>query len=156
MTDPTALPNVQPPAPEHPLRAAVLQVLRELELDPSVDGDGDVAFVVNEQQLFARCTEGDVPVLRMFGQWQLPGDSPKDEAALLEVCNEINLNHNCMKSGLANGTLVITSEHIVSAQADVAMLTPLSVQIVLQAVAAWHERAFGPAPTGAVAQEPQS
>ena len=69
MTDPTALPNFPPPADEHPLRGRVLDVLQDLEIKPSIDSDGDVAFQVGDpvQQLFVRCQDGDFPVMRIFG-----------------------------------------------------------------------------------------
>ena len=68
MTDPTSLPNFPPPADEHPLRGRVLDVLVDLGLQPNIDSDGDVAFTVNEQQLFIRCSEGEVEIMRVFGQ----------------------------------------------------------------------------------------
>jgi hypothetical protein len=143
MSDPTALPNFPPPANEHPLRGRVLDVLIDLGLQPDIDSDGDVAFVVNDQQLFARCVEGELPVLRVFGQWRLPEQAGADPVALLAACNDLNLSHNCVKTGLAQDTLVVTSEHLAPQGADVAVLTQVAVQAVLGAVAAWHEHVFG-------------
>ena len=62
MSDPTSLPNFPPPADEHPLRGRVLDVLKDHQLDPNIDADGDVAFMIGEppQQLFVRCQDGDL------------------------------------------------------------------------------------------------
>lgn len=72
MTDPASLPNFPPPADEHPLRGRVLDVLQDLEVQPDIDADGDVTFTVNDQNLFIRCHEGELQIMRIFGQWQLP------------------------------------------------------------------------------------
>ena len=101
MTDPTSLPNFPPPPNEHPLRGRVLDVLVDLGLQPNLDNDGDVAFTVNEQQLFVRCTEGEVEIMRVFGQWQIQDDLLGDRLQLHETCNELNLNMNCVKTGVA-------------------------------------------------------
>ena len=80
MSDPTSLPNFPPPADEHPLRGRVLDVLKDLGLNPNIDGDGDVAFMIGEppQQLFVRCLDGDWPVMRIFGQWLIGEQVPDD------------------------------------------------------------------------------
>ena len=76
MTDPTSLPNFPPPANEHPLRGRVLDALIDQALAPNVDNDGDVAFTVQDQQLFVRCTEGDFQIMRVFGQWAISDAVP--------------------------------------------------------------------------------
>ena len=89
MTDPTSLPNFPPPANEHPLRGRVLDALIDQSLAPNVDNDGDVAFTVQDQQLFVRCTEGDFQIMRVFGQWAISDAVPSDPLARLATCNEI-------------------------------------------------------------------
>ena len=76
MTDPTSLPNFPPPPDEHPLRGRVLDVLIDQGLHPDIDSDGDVAFTVQDQQLFVRCTEGDFQIMRVFGQWAISDAVP--------------------------------------------------------------------------------
>ncbi|MGL5866229.1 MAG: T3SS (YopN, CesT) and YbjN peptide-binding chaperone 1 [Dermatophilaceae bacterium] len=147
MTDPSALPNFPPPPHEHPLRGRVLDVLVDLGLAPNIDSDGDVAFTANDQQLFIRCTEGDVQVMRMFGQWQIQDDLAADRAKLFETCNELNLNMNHLKTGLAGTTLVVTGEHVVTPGADLSTLVQVSVQVVLSGVHVWHQRMLGIDPT---------
>ena len=143
MTDPTSLPNFPPPANEHPLRGRVLDVLVDLGLPPNIDSDGDVAFTVNEQQLFVRCTEGDVEIMRVFGQWQIQDDLLGDRVKLFETCNELNLNMNTVKTGIAGTTLVVTAEHLVTPGADVSSLVQVSIQVILSGVHIWHQRVLG-------------
>ena len=143
MTDPTSLPNFPPPPHEHPLRGRVLDVLVDLGLQPNLDTDGDVAFTVNEQQLFVRCTEGEVEIMRVFGQWQIQDDLVADQLHLHETCNELNLNMNMVKTGVAGSTLVVISEHLVTPGADVSTLVQVSIQVILSGVHIWHQRVLG-------------
>lgn len=143
MTDPTSLPNFPPPADEHPVRGRVLDALVDLGVAPNIDSDGDVAFTVNEQQLFVRCTEGDVQIMRVFGQWQIQDDLLGDRVKLFETCNELNLNLNCVKSGIAGTTLVVTGEHVVTPGSDVPALLQVSIQVILSGVHIWHQRVQG-------------
>ena len=143
MSDPTALPNFPPPANEHPLRGRVLDVLVDAGAQPNIDTDGDVAFQANDQTVFVRVTEGDLPVMRIFGQWTLPEEVASDTVRVAATCNEVNLSLNCVKTGVANSTLVVTSEHLVTEGADVATLVQVSTSIILSGVQLWHERALG-------------
>ena len=156
MSDPTALPNFPPPPDEHPLRGRVLDALIDAGLAPNVDGDGDVAFTVQDQQIFVRCTEGDVQIMRVFGQWAISDAVPRDPLTRLSTSNEISLQMNCVKAGLANDTLVVTSEHVVTPGSDVPVLVNVSIQLVLAAVQLWHERIMGGegGPTGPGAGQP--
>lgn len=147
MTDPAALPNFPPPPDEHPLRGRVLDVLLDLGFAPDIDADGDVLFHVNEQQLFVRCTEGTPTLMRTFGQWQLPPELAEDVLTQMRTCNEVNLSMNLVKTGIANGTLVVTVDQMVLPNADVRALVEVSVQAILSAVQFWHQRALGIDPT---------
>ena len=143
MTDPTSLPNFPPPADEHPLRGRVLDVLVDLGVQPNIDTDGDVAFRVSDQQLFVRCSEGEVEIMRVFGQWQVQEELLGDRLKLHETCNELNLNMNCVKTGVAGSTLVVTGEHLVTPGADLSTLVQVSIQVILSAVQLWHQRVLG-------------
>lgn len=143
MSDPTALPNFPPPSDEHPLRGRVLDALLDMELAPDIDGDGDVAFTVNDQQLFIRCIEAELTIMRTFGQWQIADPVPDDVLAQLTACNDVNLSMNLVKTGLANGTLVVTTEHLVRPEEDVSGIANVSIQVVLAAVHLWHQRMIG-------------
>lgn len=143
MTDPTSLPSFPPPADEHPLRGRILDALQDEGFRPDLDADGDVAFKSEGQQLFVHCTEGDVPVMRIFGQWQVGDDLPQNELLQLRAANDLSLRLNIVKAGLNNGTLVVTAEHIVTPEADVRGLLQLSTQLVLTAVHLWHQLMLG-------------
>jgi hypothetical protein len=106
MSDPTSLPSFPPPADEHPLRGRVLDVLVDMGAQPNLDTDGDVAYQANEQTIFVRVTEGDLPVMRVFGQWTLPDEVASDADKVSATCNEVNLSLNCVKTGVANNTLL--------------------------------------------------
>jgi hypothetical protein len=146
MTDPTSMPNFPPSPDEHPLRGRVLDALIDEGFKPNVDEDGDVAFTLQDQQLFVRCMEGDFTIMRVFGQWQVGDDVPQDELSQLQACNELTLRLNVVKAGIANGTLVVTGEHVISPEADVRPLLMVTTQLVLSAVHMWHETIMGRPP----------
>ena len=143
MTDPSSLPNFPPPPDEHPVRGRVLDALVDLGVAPNIDSDGDVAFTVNDQQLFVRCSEGDVQIMRVFGQWQIQEELLADRVKLHETCNELNLNLNCVKSGIAGTTLVVTGEHVITPGSDLNHLVQVSIQVILSGVHIWHQRVQG-------------
>ncbi len=99
MTDPTSLPNFQPHVPagppngaasETPVRDRILAALGDLGVEAKVDKDGDLEFSVNDQTLFARVAEGEIPLVRFFGQWQLqePVSADRNEPVDLPLSNE--------------------------------------------------------------------
>jgi hypothetical protein len=143
MTDPTSLPNFPPPPSEHPLRGRVLDALIDEGYEPNIDQDGDVAFTTQDQQLFVRCMEGDFTVMRVFGQWQVGDEVPQDLLSQLQACNELTLRLNVVKAGIANGTLVVTGEHVIAPETDVKALLLVTTQLVLSAVHLWHETITG-------------
>ena len=143
MTDPTSLPNFPPTPNEHPLRGRVLDALIDEGFEPNIDQDGDVAFTVQQQQLFVRCMEGDFTIMRVFGQWQVGEDVPQDLLSQLQACNELTLRLNVVKAGIANGTLVVTSEHVIAPETNIRALLVVTTQLVLSAVHLWHETIMG-------------
>jgi len=143
MTDPTSLPNFPPPAGEHPLRGRVLDALIDEGFEPNIDQDGDVAFKVQDQQLFVRCMEGEFTIMRIFGQWHIGADVAQDALRRLTACNELTLRLNVVKVGMANGTLVVTGEHVVGPETDVRELIVVTTRLVLSAVHLWHETITG-------------
>lgn len=160
MTDPTSLPNFPPPAGDSsPLRGRVLDALQDEGFRPDIDGDGDVSFKVEGQQLFVHCAEGEVPVMRVFGQWQIGEDLPTDEMVRLRNANDLSLRLNIVKVGVNNGTLVVTAEHIAGPGAGVRALLQISTQLVLTAVQFWHQMMLGQdvfGEMGPEGQEPQN
>src|SRR6476661_1069419 len=143
MSDPTSLPNFPPPSEEHPLRGRVLDALMDEGFRPDIDDDGDVAFKVQGQQLFVRCMEGDFTIMRVFGQWQIGDDVPQDLLTQLQTCNDLTLRLNVVKAGIANGTLVVTGEHVVAPETELKTLLQVTIQLVLSAVHMWQEAMTG-------------
>ncbi|TWE07913.1 hypothetical protein [Rudaeicoccus suwonensis] len=154
MTDPTSIPNFPPPAGESPLRGRVLDVLQDEGFRPDIDTDGDVSFKVEGQQLFVRCMEGEPAMMRIFGQWQITEDLPQDVLKHLLAANDVTLSLNIIKTGIANGTLVVTGEHLVSQHDDVKQLVQSTTQMVLQAVQLWHRAVTSDGPHAATSAEP--
>lgn len=148
MTDPTALPNLPPlgadaMAQEPPLVDRVRDALTDLELSPELDADGDLTFTFQEQQLFIRVSDDDAQILRVFGQWRLQEPVPTDRTERLEVCNDVNVAFNMIKTALAEDTLLVTSEHLLPRGADLRSLLGVVIPLVLHAVSLWHQRALG-------------
>lgn len=139
MTDPTSLPNFPPPADEHPLRGRVLDVVKDLGINPDIDPDGDVAFVLGDppQQLFVRCHDGDYPVMRVFGQWQISPPVPQDPFEQLQRCNDFTLQLNVAKVGIVGGNLVVCCDHLVTPDTDLSELFKVTVDLLMQVVGAW-------------------
>src|SRR6478609_1771367 len=146
MTDPTSLPNFMPSAPDAgptaspngasasdaPVRDRILEVLKGLGIEASVDGDGDLEFAIVDDQgtsttLFARVAEGDLALVRFFGQWQLA-------EPVSSRCNELTMQLNVVKLSLVQESLVVSAEHVVTPNADLDILVPLSVNHILQSV----------------------
>ncbi|WP_202878809.1 hypothetical protein [Ornithinimicrobium ciconiae] len=139
MTDPTSLPNFPPPPDEHPLRGRVLDALQDLKLQPDLDSDGDVKFVAQEQQLFARSlTGGQLDILRVYGQWKISENVPEDLLTRLNGCNDITLGVNLVKAGIAAGNLVLSVEQVIAPKENPKAKLQIAVSMILQAVQLWH------------------
>lgn len=143
MTDPTSLPNFQPQGPTGqpngapsaaPVRDRILGVLQTLEVEATVDNDGDLEFQVNEQTLFARVAEGELPLVRFFGQWQLQEPVSADHNERLARCNDLTLQLNLVKLTMVQDSLVVSAEHVITPNADLEVLVPLSINHILQSV----------------------
>ncbi|MBK6887745.1 MAG: YbjN domain-containing protein [Tetrasphaera sp.] len=154
MTDPTALPNLPgfgAPAPTpdseaeptEPLRDRALAAVQALGLEASIDQDGDVTFMVQDQQIFIRCSDDDAEIVRVFGQWRLAPPVPEGRLERLEVCNDLNSAFNVIKAAIADDTVLITSEHMIPRGADLQSLFSVAIPLVLHAVGLWHQRAIG-------------
>jgi hypothetical protein len=149
MTDPTSLPNFMPstpgntpngaPASDTPVRDRVVAVLKGLGIEASIDGDGDIEFAIVDNEgtsttLFARVAEGDLAVVRFFGQWQLAEPVSPDRNERLARCNDMTMQLNIVKLSLVQESLVVSAEHVITPNADLDILVPLSVNHILQSV----------------------
>ncbi len=147
MTDPTAMPDFPPPSDERPLRGRVLDVLIDEGFRPDIDEDGDVAVKVQGQQLYVRSTEGEITVLRVFGQWRLGDAAGQDELGLLRACNAVTSRLSVVKATLGDAILVVSADHVVTAGTPLKVVITSSLELVLTAVNLWHEQLEGPATT---------
>ena len=149
MTDPTSLPNFTPQAPtptpngapmsDTPVRDRIIGILKGLEIDATVDDDGDIEFAIVDDQgtsttLFARIAEGDLALVRFFGQWQLAEPVSADRNERLARCNDMTMQLNIVKVTLVQESLVVSAEHVVTPNADLDILVPLSINHILQSV----------------------
>ncbi|RKT77386.1 hypothetical protein DFJ68_0807 [Terracoccus luteus] len=155
MSDPTSLPNFMPATPagpngsgqsENPVRDRILSVLTSppIGLEAQVDGDGDIEFKIVDEQgqattLFARVAEGELPLVRFFGQWQLQEPVSPDRNERIARCNDLTLQLNIVKLTLVQESLVVSAEHVVTPNADLDTLVPLSVNLILQAVGFFYQ-----------------
>lgn len=139
MTDPTSLPNFPPPPEDRPLTGRVLDALVDLQLQPNLDAQGDVAFVASEQKLFVKVIAGEqFDIMRVFGQWVIADNVPQDLLTRLNGCNDITLGVNLVKSGIANGNLVLAVEQIVMRREDPKGKVQIATGLILQALRLWH------------------
>ncbi len=139
MSDPTSVPSFPPPADEHPLRGRVLDVLVDDGLAPSLDDDGDVAFLTSDQKLFVRCVDGVPALMRVFGQWRITSPARHEEVVWLRAASVVSATHNLAKLSVHRGVLVVAVDSVVTDGADLPVLLRTSVQAVLAAVGGWHE-----------------
>ncbi len=138
MTDPTSLPNFPPPPDEHPLRGMVLDALTDAGTGPNIDDDGDIAFVVNEQKLFARCVDKPAPAMRVLGQWRIGADVTADELTQLKVASAVTLQGNLVKVGIHENVLMVCVDHLVTPGTNVSELVMVCIGAVLSGVQNWH------------------
>ncbi|MGL5858279.1 MAG: T3SS (YopN, CesT) and YbjN peptide-binding chaperone 1 [Angustibacter sp.] len=123
------------------LRELVVHLLADASHQPTIDSDGDVAFQVGGHQLFARCVEGEIVVLRVFGQWSLAGLGHQDPQHLFQICNEVTGRLSVAKATIDEDVLVVSAENVISDGADVDVVMSASVDLVLAAVEYAHELA---------------
>lgn len=146
MTDPTALPNFGQPTPaaggdgaSASLTDKVVGVLNGFGFNPQIDSDGDVMYTVEDQNLFVRVMEGEIDLVRLFGQWQITNDITSDLAKRLNAANDVTLSLNIVKVGIARDMVVVSGEHLVTPDLDLQMVLPSTTQMILQATQLWHQ-----------------
>lgn len=143
MSDPSALPSFPPPPEEHPLRGRVLDVLIDAGLAPDLDGDGDVAVQVEGQKMFVRCADGDMPLMRIFGQWRIGPSVPDDEVARLRAASAVTARLNLVKVTLHDSVLLVAIDAIVSPDTDLRQVLVSGFPALMGAVQMWHKQAGG-------------
>lgn len=139
MSDPTAIPNLQPTsaAEGSVWLNRVQEVLKGMDLVPQIDNDGDIAVEVNDQRLFVRVTEGDLVLLRVFGQWSITDDIPGGIRPL-DAANTVNMQMNFVKLLISQQVLIVSADHIVTEDLPLEVTLGSSMQAILQATQMWH------------------
>lgn len=107
--------------------------------DVRVDADGDLEYQLVDPQgatttLFARVAEGDLALVRFFGQWQLSDPVSPDRTERIERCNDLTLQLNLVKLTMVQESLIVSSEHVITPNADLDVLVTLSINHILAAV----------------------
>lgn len=143
MTDPTAIPSFPPPPDEHPLRGRVLDALTDAGLAPNLDAEGDVSVQVERQRFFVRCADGQLPVMRVFGQWKIGSSVPTEELRRLQAANVLSARLNLVKISVHGDVLLVSVDQVVPDGAPLRALLTVAFSAVLSAVRAWHVEAGG-------------
>jgi hypothetical protein len=120
------------------VREAAFDLLKEQGFLPGLDEDGDIAVTVQAQQLFVRCQEGDVTIVRVFGQWRLD-EVPQDELAQLRAANAVTGQFLIVKTTVTDDVLVVSAEHLITDPAALPVLLSSSFELVLAAVTEWNQ-----------------
>lgn len=139
MTDPTSLPFFPPPPDEHPLRGRVLDALLDEGQEPTIDEDGDVAVVVQEQMVFVRCLDTEPPMMRVFAQWLLDEAFVGDELTRLRAANAVTSALNLVKVTVHADRLAVAVDLVVGDDLDLRSLLTATLEAVLGSVRTWHE-----------------
>ncbi len=153
MTDPTAIPQV-PTATGRPpsaLRDQALRLLLAENVTASVDVDGDIEVDAQGQKLFVQCSEREVSILRVFGQWRL-ADADTDEITQLRACNRVTGQLTVVKALVGQEPsgepiLIASAEHVLPnenesggvSDASLNLLLFSSMELVITAVATWND-----------------
>jgi hypothetical protein len=139
MTDPTSMPFFPPPPDEHPLRGRVLDAMIDDGHQPSIDEDGDVAVLVQEQILFVRCLDTEPPMMRVFGQWLLDDSLIGDELTRLRAANAVTGALNLVKVTVEADRLAVAVDLVVGDGMDLRSLLAATLEAVLGSVRTWHQ-----------------
>ncbi|HEX5535478.1 MAG TPA: hypothetical protein VFX33_17190 [Actinomycetales bacterium] len=143
MSDPTSLPSFPPPPDEHPLRGRVLDALIDEGGQPVLDDDGDIVIVVNDQRMFVRCADGQVPMMRIFGQWRIGETVPADELTRLRVAGDLTTRMNLVKVAVHEDVLFVGIDVLVTPEMPLRVVLNSCFAAVLNSVRMWHENAGG-------------
>ena len=89
-------------------------------------------YSVEDQNLFVRVMEGEIALIRLFGQWQITDDITSDLTKRLNAANDVTLSLNIVKVGIARDMVVVSGEHLVTPDLDLEMVLPSTTQMILQ------------------------
>lgn len=100
--------------------------------------DGQLGFTYEEQKLRIRCVEGEVDFIQLYGQWQMQAEIPQEVLEQLHASNDTVYRLPCVKTGVAGGTFVATSEHLIHPDEDPSTKLRVAIDLVRQAFGLWH------------------
>lgn len=150
MSDPTALPNFMASQSPQQLRDRVVETLTTMGAEPEVDDDGDVRVKVEEQLLFIRTMDGELPFMRIFGQWQIGEQITASELDQLRLANEMTTRLNLIKLSLHfgenegdNSLLLAAADVVVGENMPLDRVLANCVIGILNSVKTWHNAASG-------------
>lgn len=143
MSDPSSPPSFPPSPDDHPLRGRVLDALIDAGLAPELDDDGDVAIEVEGQKMFVRCADGDMPLMRVFGQWRIGPTVPEDELTRLRAASAVTARLNLVKVTLHDSVLLVAIDAIATPETDLQQVLVTAFPALLGAVQMWHQQAGG-------------
>lgn len=138
VTDPTSVPAFEDARQARPLRDRVVESLAEAGYEPVLDDDGDVAVVVQGQQVFVRAMDTVPQLLRVFGQWLIGEEVPGDLLIRLSAANAVTAALNLVKATVHEDRLVVAVDLVVSEGLVLPSLLTATLDATVAAVQTWH------------------
>lgn len=133
-----------------PLRDRVHATLQAMGANPELDDDGDVRIKVDEQLLFIRTMDGELPFMRIFGQWHINDSITAGELEQLKLANELTTRLNLIKMSVHEpqndddqSLLLAASDVVVSNDMPLDRVLANCIMGILNSVRTWHVAASG-------------
>jgi hypothetical protein len=138
VTDPTSFSVFTESTRTRPLKDRVVESLRQKGYDPTEDEDGDVAVIVQGQQVFVRTLDTQPPLLRVFGQWLIGQEVPGDVLLRLNAANAVTSALNLVKATVHEDRLVVAVDLVISDGLALPSLMAATLDATVTAVQTWH------------------
>lgn len=151
MTDPTALPNFGANEQQKTLRELIQQALANLELENTIDDDGDVRLTHQGQTLFIRGSENN-PMIRVYGQWQIGDDVTSDQLERYEAAGDLSIRLNLVKLMIHNEMLYAAVDLLIVPGTPLEPVLANSITVLLQSIQTWFMVAGGKPVDEAIAE----
>jgi hypothetical protein len=138
VTDPTTSPVFTESTRTRSLKDRVVESLRQKGYDSAEDEDGDIAVVVQGQQVFIRTLDTQPPLLRIFGQWLIGQEVPGDLLLRLNAANAVTSALNLVKATVHEDRLVVAVDLVISDGLALPSLVTATMDATVTAVQTWH------------------
>lgn len=132
------------------LHDRVHSTLDAMGAEPTRDDDGDIRVKVEEQLLFIRTMEGELPFMRIFGQWQINESITATELEQLKLTNDLTTRLNLIKMSIHErqeeqdqDLLLAASDVVVSPDMPLDRVLANCIMGILNSVRTWHVAANG-------------